>query len=292
MSDNYQIENSFLKLQVTSLGAEIKQLYAKKWQRELIWKPIEENAQKIWKRSSPILFPIVGKLKNDSYGLKGKVYQMPQHGLARDSFFIGGQKNSNEMEFILEADQETFKLYPFCFELRVNYILVEQKLNIVWSVKNIDRQDMYFSIGAHPAFVTEKIEDYEIHFEKKEQGFYQLNNGLVNWKELLLLDSQVIRPSSELFFKDALIFKNIQSKYIDLIETKKNEIIRINGTNTPFLGIWGKESVPFICIEPWYGVSDDAEHDQNLETKNGIQMLPMGESFVFSYSIELIASKG
>lgn len=290
MSDWYQIENSTFTIQVNSLGAEIKRIFAKPWHRELLWVPQDEKARKIWNRSSPILFPIVGKLKDDSYNLKGKVYQMPQHGFARDKNFKCLECSSGEMEFLLEADQESFKLYPFCFELRVKYTLADKKLIILYSVKNVDRQDIYFSLGAHPAFDTANIEDYEIHFEKKEKGFYRLSEGLVNWKERNVLESEILIPTWELFSKDALIFKELKSQYIDLIDRKRHEVIRMTGTNTPYLGIWAKGPVPFVCIEPWYGVSDEAGHNQNFEVKKGIQTLAAGKTFDFSYSIELLTT--
>lgn len=287
MSDWYQIENSHFIIQITSVGAEIKRMFAKSWHRELLWIPHDEKERKIWNRSAPLLFPIVGKLKNDSYTFKEKSYQMPQHGFARDQEFKCLICDSKEMEFFLEASQATFKNYPFCFELRVKYVLEGEKLLITHSVTNVDRQDIFFSIGAHPAFETAQLEDYEIQFEQKEKGFYQLQNGLVDWQELNSLDGLTLTPSIELFSKDALIFENINSKYIDLVDKKRNEVIRLSGFNAPYFGIWGKESVPFICLEPWWGVSDDNSHDQNLENKKGIQCLAMGETFYFSYSIEL-----
>ncbi|MFA6238823.1 MAG: aldose 1-epimerase family protein [Bacteriovorax sp.] len=290
MSDWYQIENSSFIVQTTSAGAEIKRMFAKSWHRELLWVPQDDNAKKIWNRSSPILFPIVGKLKDDIYKLKDKAYKMSQHGFARDKNFKCLVCGTSEIEFLLEADQETFKSYPFCFELRVKYLLEDNKLNITYSVKNTDRQEIYFSIGAHPAFHTINIEDYEILFEKSEKGYYQLDKDLVDWTHITALESNSIKPTQELFSKGALIFKNVKSKYIDLIDHKKHEGIRINGTNTPYLGIWAKDSIPFICIEPWFGVSDDADHDQNLKAKKGIRTLAMGKSFDFSYSLELMAT--
>jgi galactose mutarotase-like enzyme len=287
MSDWYQIENSYFTVQLTSTGAEMKRLFAKPWHRELLWVPLDEKARKVWSRSSPILFPIVGKLKDDTYTLQGKTYQMSQHGFARDLKFKCLACDGYEAEFFLEADQETFKLYPFCFELRVKYVLEDQFLKIFYEVKNVDRQDIYFSIGAHPAFETSTLADYEIQFEVQESKYFQINNGFVDWDKSISLDSVVLSPTKKLFAEDALIFKDLKSKYIDLVNTKRHETIRINGTNTPFLGIWGKESVPFICLEPWYGVSDEALHDQNLETKKGIQKLEMGKTFHFTYSIEL-----
>jgi galactose mutarotase-like enzyme len=288
MSDWYQIENNHFVVQINTSGAEMKRLFAKSWHRELLWHPQDEQERKIWNRTSPLLFPIVGKLKDDQYHLKGKKYSMTQHGFARDWEFKCTECGSTEATFFLEATQETFKQYPFCFELQVNFRLEEKKLIVSNSVKNVDRQDIYFSIGAHPAFVTANLEDYEIHFERKERGYFQLENKLINWKNLTAFESNVLIPTKNLFANDALILKDVKSSHIDLINHKRHETIRIHGTNTPFLGLWGKDSVPFICIEPWYGVGDDTDHDQNLETKKGIQTLAMGGTFKFSYSIEIL----
>lgn len=290
MSDWYQIENSYFAVQLNSSGAEIKRIFAKPWRRELLWVPNTESDKKIWSRTSPILFPIVGKLKDDTYSFEGKSYKMAQHGFARDRDFKCLTCTPTEIEFLLEADQETFKSYPFCFELLVRYFLDENKLKITYSVKNVDRQDIYFSIGAHPAFETKKIEDYEIHFEKIEKGFLQLSNGLINWNQLHPLTNKVITPTKEMFANDALIFKDVKSKYIDLVDNKRHEVIRVSGTETPYLGIWAKDSVPFVCIEPWHGISDDADHDQKLESKVGIKKLAMGKTFDFSYSIQLLST--
>ncbi len=287
MASRYQIENNYFIVEMSPKGAEMSRLFAKPWNRELLWVPLEEKDRKIWNRSSPILFPIVGKLKNDTYTFKGKSYQMSQHGFARDQEFKCLLSNINEIEFLLEASQTTFKNYPFCFELRLKYALEEEKLIMTYSVTNVDRQDIFFSIGAHPAFETTNVENYEIQFEEAGNNFYQLKNSLVEWSEAHPIDGKILRLNKELFEKDALIFRNLKSKYIDLVDRTRKEVIRINGTNTPFFGIWGKDSVPFICLEPWFGVSDDFNHDQNLENKKGIQTLAMGETFCFSYSIEL-----
>lgn len=291
MSDWYQIENSYFTLQVNSSGAEMRRLFAKAWHRELLWAPQNESAQKVWKRSAPVLFPIVGKLKDDTYILKDKSYQMPQHGFARDKNFKCLACSSIDIEFLLEADQETFEQYPFCFELRVKYELVGKNLIITYNVKNVDRQEIYFSIGAHPAFETTITENYEIQFEKQEKEYFQIKNGLVDWSLARKLETNKLSVTPQLFDNDALIFRNLKSSYIDLVDNKRHETLRVHGTNTPFLGIWGKDTIPFVCIEPWYGVSDDAKHGQDLELKNGIQVLKEGKDFTFSYSIELRESK-
>lgn len=288
MSDWYQIENSNYTVQLTSAGAEMKRLFSKPWNRELLWNPQDENAKRLWSRSAPVLFPIVGKLKDDSYRFGGKSYQLSQHGFARDMEFRCIECGASEATFLLEANQATYAVYPFLFELKVTYSLDGRKLNIIYSVKNTDRQDIYFSVGAHPGFETGGLADYEIRFEKKERGFFQLEKGLVNWKNLTAFADTTIIPDKNTFAKDALILKDVKSRFIDLVNKRRHETIRVSGVNTPFLGIWGKESVPFICIEPWYGVSDDGLTDQSLEGKTGIQVLAEGGTFRFNYSIEML----
>lgn len=282
MSEWYQIESNSLIVQVTSKGAEMKRLFSRAWHRELLWL----GDEKTWNRSAPVLFPIVGRLKDDEYNLKGRNYKMSQHGFARDFEFKCTECGTSEVEFLLEATQDSFKFWPFCFELRVRYKVEDNKLTVSYFVKNVDRQDIYFSIGAHPAFETKEIANYEIRFESQEKEYFKLSNGLINWKHPFELREQKLKVTPELFKDDALIFKKLKSKYIELVDTKRHEVIRVY-SNTPYWGIWAKDKVPFVCLEPWYGVGDDMDHDKNLETKTGIVTLPEGELFGFSYTLEM-----
>lgn len=283
MSDWYQIENDSFILQITSAGAEMKRLFSKAWHRELLWL----GDEKIWKRSAPILFPIVGALKDGSYKFGGKNYQLGQHGFARDFDFQCVFCRQSEIEFKLEATQESFKFFPFCFELRVHYKLELNEIIVSYYVKNVDRQKIYFSIGAHPAFETKNLNDYEIRFEKEEKEFYRLKNGLVDWAHPKKVPGTSLVVAPELFYEDALIFKKLKSSYVDLVDLKREQIIRVN-SHTPFFGIWGKDKVPFVCLEPWHGVSDELDHDGQLENKKGIIALSENEEFGFNYTIETL----
>ena len=283
MSDWYQIENNSYIVQVTTAGAEIKRLFSRNWNRELLWL----GDEKVWKRSAPVLFPVVGALKNNQYEFAGKTYAMNQHGFARDFNFQCVECGSTAIEFKLEASKETFAIYPFCFDLRIVYKLEGDKLQTSYFVKNTDRQKIYFSIGAHPAFETRNPKDYEIRFQKEEKEYFRLNNGLIDWTKPLGVKSQTLKISSELFKDDALIFKRLKSSYVDLVDTQRLQVIRL-ASHTPFFGIWGKEKVPFVCLEPWHGVADDHSHNGKLENKKGIITLLEGEDFGFSYTIETL----
>lgn len=282
MSEWYQIESNSLIVQITSKGAEMKRLFSREWHRELLWL----GDEKVWNRSAPILFPIVGKLKDDEYLLKDKTFKMTQHGFARDFEFKCTECGTTEAEFLLVATQESFNQYPFLFELKVRYKVEGSKVSVSYFVKNDDRQDIFFSIGAHPGFDTKDIANYEIRFEKPEKEYFRVKDGLVNWSKPYDFNTDLIHVERSLFYDDALIFKKLKSKYIDLIDIKRKELIRVQA-NASHWGIWAKGDVPFVCIEPWFGVADGVETDKNLETKNGIITLGEGEIFGFSYSIEM-----
>lgn len=284
MSEWCQIENHLLTVQLTSKGAEMKRFFQHAWNRELLWL----GDKKSWERSAPILFPIVGRLKNDEYNFKDKKYSLTQHGFARDMEFSCTRADAQECEFILSANRKTFDLYPFLFELKVHYSLEGAKLNIAYTVKNCDRQNIYFSLGAHPGFETPNIDEFEIHFEKEEEGYYLTKDGLLDLSQHILLKNRSLSLDKDLFAKGALVFKHPKSKHIDLVKKDLNQVIRLSATHMPYLGIWGKGEVPFVCLEPWHGVADLIDHDQNLETKEGIITLKENEEFSFRYSIEAI----
>lgn len=289
MSDWYQLDNTRLIVQMTNQGAEIKRFFPKIWRRELLWQPNDEIAKAIWNRSSPVLFPFVGKLKGNKYHFQGKDYTLGQHGFARDLEFECVECGAHEIEFVLQASEESYAHYPFLFDLRIRYELDEAKLKTTYTVNNLDRQDIYFSIGAHPGFnVLGHIDEYEIRFEMPEEGYFLLKEKLVDFKKQVPLNSNTIKLTKELFKNDALIFKDLKSSYVDLVNIKHNEVVRVHKGTAPYFGIWGKGDVPFVCLEPWWGVSDEFNHDGVLENKKGIIKLAVGKSKKFSYTIELI----
>jgi galactose mutarotase-like enzyme len=286
MSEWCQIESSFLTVQITSKGAEMKRLFSRAWNQELLW----SGEDKIWERSAPVLFPIVGKLINDEYIFQNKKYTLPRHGFAREMEFTCTKADVHECEFTLNANHATLACYPFVFELKVHYLINGANLQIQYTVKNKDKQDMYFSLGAHPGFETKNISDYELIFEKAEDFYYLTNNELLDESQKVVLKEKRLSLTPELFTKDALIVRKPRSKYIDLVNKTTRYAIRISSKQVPYLGIWGRGSMPFICLEPWHGVADHIHHDQQLETKEGIIKLPQGSEFSFSYSIEALLS--
>lgn len=281
MSEWYQIESESFVVQLTSKGAELKRLFSRKWNKELLW----SGDESVWGRSAPHLFPIVGKLKDDQYELRGKTYKLSQHGFSRDMEFSLVSQSTSRVELSLSATGETFKSYPFCFKMNIIYELVSNKLEITYKIINDDRQEIYFSVGAHPGFLTADLRDYTLKFERDEKQFFRLKDGLVDFENPFVLNAKTLNLTKELFSSDALIFEQTTSKYIDLINQKEDQVIRLN-FDSPYFGIWGKGNVPFVCLEPWFGVGDTCNHDKNFLTKKGLVTLPQNEEFMFKYSIE------
>lgn len=282
MSDWYQIESGQIIVQVTTKGAELKRLFNKIWNKELLW----SGDEKVWNRSAPILFPIVGGLKDNEYIFDNQTYTLPRHGFARDCEFVCTYCGENELKFKLVTTKETYQNYPFIFELYVDYLLHDENLKVSYRVKNLDTKTMYFSIGSHPAFDTRQFDHFELRFEKNEDSMYYLKEGLAQFNQ----SQNVTNPlplAKGMFSNDALIFKKLKSKHIELVDRKSKEVIKLTFGKVPFLGIWGPIQNQFVCIEPWFGVADTVEHDKKIENKLGIHSLRPSEIFECNYEIEL-----
>ena len=248
-----------------------------------------------WNRHSPVLFPIVGRLKNDSFTYKNQKYNMTQHGFARDCEFSLVSQSDNFLEFKLSNDEKSLEIYPFLFDLYISYKLEKSSLIVSYKVINKSDDKMLFSIGAHPAFNWSlekdlKKEDYFLEFENiKETKRYFLNEkGLVYNHIDLKIEDNKIALNEELFQNDALVFNDSNIKTLTLKTPTNENYIKLNFNNFPYLGIWSKPTgAPFICIEPWFGVADDENSNQNLEDKKGIITLQKDEIFSCFYSIEI-----
>ncbi len=281
-----KISNSKLSVQIKSKGAELFSLKNKVTQREFIW----EGNSDFWGKHSPVLFPIVGTLKNNTYRFENKEYQLPRHGFARDLEFKIVYQTENEVIFLLSSDENTAKLFPFKFELQMHYILIDATLKLSYSVKNLDNKTLPFSIGAHPAFALPfEFENYSLQFEHQETlKSCTLENDLLSDKTFeIKLENKNLPLSYSLFANDALIFKTLKSKFITIVETE-NPSLKISFSDFKNLGIWTKPNAKFICIEPWLGYSDTIHSNGNLSEKDGIQIVKENQTFCCSFSIEIL----
>lgn len=288
--DLLAIENEFLKLEVKRVGAEITQLTAKHNNQEFIWK----GDKSIWANHAPVLFPIVGGLKDNKYSYDGKTYELPRHGFARYNKDFTASKNESGLTFTLESSEKTRQVYPFDFMFNISFSLNENELIVSHEVINKSDKEMLFSVGGHPAFCfEEKVSDYQVQFSEEESGeIIDLNNSGMrtdNLSTLQLENGQSINLDDTSFNKDAWIFDSLRSKKVTL-KGKSGSAVEMNKGDFKHFGIWSKPGAPFVCLEPWLGLADHENHDGKLENKSHILRLPKGETFNASFSFKIISA--
>ena len=279
----YEIHNDQLAVAVTTKGAELQSIINKENGLEYLW----TGDAKFWSKKSPVLFPVVGGLKNEQYKFKEKPYQLNRHGFAREMEFEMIDKKEDLIVFLLKANEETLKKYPFQFSFFITYSLQNNELITTYKVENNGTGKMYFSVGAHPAFKVPLVndtsfEDYFLLFETFENADrWPLSaEGLIETNATPFFNNQEkIKLTKELFYKDALVFKNLKSKTISIISDKTNFGIKVSYNNFPFMGIWSAKDADFVCIEPWCGIADSVNATGNIEEKEGINSIEHYESF-------------
>ncbi len=283
----YILENETWKAVISTDGAELISMKRKTDNREYIWSAKPE----VWKRHAPILFPLVGKYKNNKSTFEGKVYEMSQHGFARDMEFSVKSADKTSVKMTLTENEESLKKYPFNFKLTVLYKLEANTITVGWEVENTNGSEMYFSVGAHPAFVgkNETLTGAELVFETAENELeYELINekGLLgNDTDILPLEGKKAVVTENFFDKDALIFEHTDCKKVAL-EEDGERIVSVK-FDAPLFGIWSaaKTGNQFLCIEPWYGRVDRADFDGELQDREYGNTLGASEKFNAEYSM-------
>lgn len=284
----YQIKNHKMTLTVAEHGAEIRSVEVDGMER--MW----DANPAFWGRTAPILFPIVGALKDNSYQYEGETYSMSQHGFARDMEFTLTEQTEESLQFVLSDNSETYENYPFHFQLTVSYEIFESYINIGWKVLNTDEKKMYFQIGGHPAFACPCEggmirDDYSIKVGELpllETAF--LEKGLLGEEKELLANELLLKEDT--FARDAYIIQNETVGHVDLVNQVSNQVkVRVLA-DVPVWGIWSTadKKAPFVCIEPWYGRCDKTDFSGELSEREYIQSLEPGETFTGGYQIEFM----
>jgi len=287
----HHLENENLKVAVISKGAELKSVFDKTTQQELLW----QADPAFWRKSSPVLFPIVGTLKDDTYIYNQKKYKLSRHGFARDYNFILYKMSDTQVIFSLESSAETLKIYPFSFRLQIIYTLNHDSLKVEYIVENLsDEEIMYFSLGAHPAFnvgnTPKDFDDYKLFFNNDpELNASYLNNGLLKADQhTILLNYKTLVLNYKLFENDALVLLNMKSDKITLLDGDNTNLLTFEFENFPYFGLWTVKDSGFICLEPWAGFSDFEDHNQQLTDKLGINILHPQESWSGSWIVTIL----
>lgn len=276
------IQNASVKAVISSKGAELQVL--KKDGEDFIWKV----DQRFWDKTSPVLFPIVGALKNDQYSFLGNTYSLPRHGFAREMDFQLVSSTENTAQFSLKSNEKTRQMFPFDFELLIDYEIIGTELKVHYAVRNSSHSEIYFSLGAHPAFaVPGNFEDYSLQFDSEEVlTTHGLSNNLLSGStQKITTDRGILPLNYGVFEKDALIFKNFSIQSLLLLH-KNQPKLKVKFSDFPFLGIWTKTNAPFLCIEPWFGIADHQNSSGNIVEKEGICILEAHQNFSVGWSVE------
>lgn len=291
VSDKVVLENEELKITINKAGAELVSIVRKQDDTEYMW----SGDSKYWGRVSPVLFPFVGKLNNQSYTHKGETYSgIPQHGFARDSVFTVSELTDDTVWMELERGDIWAQKYPYDFNLRLGYRLEGCSVHVMWNVINTGAEQLHFQIGAHPAFVCDGgLDGYALDFHNncssKGCGVLNSEGVLSDEKRSVDFDNGVLALSDELFDKDALIFDGAGINTISIINPDGKAYLQVR-FDAPQLGIWspvGKKA-PFVCIEPWYGRSDRAGYQGELADREYSNTLEAGHSFNKEYVIDIL----
>lgn len=280
------LENHQSLVGISMRGAQLMQWHDRFISRNILWE-LNEN---IWNRVSPILFPIVGRLKNDTYCLHETEYKMKQHGFARDCDFEIVERTQDKILLRLISNEETRKSFPFEFIFDVEYILKESTIEVRNTVQNTGNDTLYFSFGAHPGFHIEgSITDYQLYIPGATQKpRHLIQNGLYTGAtEMIEFHSGGVLNLNDDYFKDdAIVFKNENIPSIQIWKENKPLLeLAILGESAPYWGIWRKPGAPFLCLEPWWGIADSVNSDGDFTTKEGINALLPNEKRSFDYTM-------
>lgn len=287
------IENEYFHVSIQRKGVELSSIKSKKTQKEYVW----QADPAIWGSHAPVLFPIIGSLKEDRYTYQGKEYTgLPKHGFIRKNEGIQlVEKTDTSLRYELNYSEESLQIYPFKFGFSITYSLVGNKVVVHHEVINQGQEEMLFSLGAHPAFncprnPEEVYEDYYLEFEEEETDHTWVlsDRGLIDKPGAsLLAGSKHLNLHKHLFDEDALIFKHLKSRIVHLKSNKSPEVLTMKYEGFPYLGIWAKPQAPYVCIEPWIGIADSESSSGKLEEKEGIIPLAGQKSFTAAYEIEI-----
>lgn len=279
----FTIQNNLLSVSIKSKGAELDSIYHKGFDMEYLW----SADPAYWSKKSPVLFPIVGTLKNNSYHYQGKSYPLSRHGFAREMEFAVTQQAADSITFSITGNEKTEAVFPFSFSFSIRYSLDASQLSVSYLVENTGGDTMYFSVGGHPAFKLPLVggtsyDDYVLEFNQAETaGRWPISaNGLIEADPLpFFQDTKVVPLRKALFNRDAIVLKHLNSNTVKLVSNATNHGLNFCFEGFPYLGLWAAPGADFVCIEPWCGIADSINASGEWPDKEGLESLAAGKTF-------------
>lgn len=288
MVDVVTLQNGILGAAVSARGAELQRLHTASGE-ELLW----DGNPDVWAGRSPLLFPIVGNVRDDHITVRGRRYPLLRHGFARTSTFEAVESAASHCTWRLRPNDETRKHYPFTFRLDVTYALDGARLTMRATVANEGADTMPASFGFHPAFRWPLVpdvarEDHEVRFEKPEpEPIRRLAGGLLGGPEPTPVVGDRLTLADALFERDALIFDRLRSRQLTYGPFAGRRL-QLDFPEMPHLGIWSKPGAGFVCLEPWHGTASPSGFDGELVKKPGIVAIPPQSERVFELAVTVV----
>lgn len=290
----YELKNGKFTAQVDSYGAQLASLKGADG-TEYLW--VGDPAY--WREHAPVLFPIVGALRENKARIRGEWVEMNRHGFAKRSEFAVKEQREDYIALRLTANEATRKVYPFDFALTVAYTLPQEGVTTAFTVENLGKEEMPFVIGGHPGFnipVGENaaFEDYIIQFEEAETQrcpVIEADSCLINNQECAyeLKGEREIPLRHSLFYNDALVFENLRSRRVKVLNKATGRGVEMDFSQFPMLGIWSaRNDGPYVCLEPWTGCATLTTEGDDFEAKKGMTLLPAGGKAAYSFSVAIL----
>ncbi|MEM6768938.1 MAG: aldose 1-epimerase family protein [Bacteroidota bacterium] len=290
----HTIDNERIAISVTAVGAELASLINLNTGREYMW----QADPAVWGSHAPVLFPIIGMLKDGKTLIDGYEYRIPKHGMVRNNDQLELFKHTEDrLTFRMCWSEETLKVYPYKFDFRVTYRLRNEHVIVYHEVENVDEKPLFFHLGGHPAFRVpffehEQYSDYFLRFEHDEtaarysvmpDGTISTDTRSVPWK-----DGNILPLTHDLFADDALVFKDLNSRSIVLESAINGPILKFDYAGWTHFGIWAKPNGDFVCLEPWIGLADAYDSAGQFKSKEGLVELAPGQRYEMSYDIKVL----
>lgn len=290
----YEICNDILKVRINSKGAELTSIFNISDNLEYLW----QGDSTFWKSQAPILFPIVGKLKDNTTIIENKQCTMTNHGIIRNIEPTNVIQDTNTITFIFTYNEETLLQYPYKFEFSITYTLENNKLHNIFNVINHDTIPMYFMYGGHPGFncplfTDEQFTDYTIHIDVPSPITVASYKDAVYKPDVLRTvpyNNNEIQLNYDIFKDDALVLKNFNKKTVKLFNKNTNKGVAVHFDDFDYLGIWTTPTAnaPYVCLEPWTGNATDTEQPVKFEDKDGMQQLMPNNNYKCTFTIEVL----
>lgn len=290
----YIIENERLRVRIAACGAEMTSIVQKGTGDRVGLERLWCGDPAVWKRHAPILFPLIGRLREGFYLLGDRRIDAPTHGFCRDRVFGAVQLSPGAVRFSTSDDEQTRGVYPFAFSFSVEYALEGSTIVKTHRVENRGEGAMPFEIGGHEAYAVrllpgERMADYFVRFEGLDrlEAFGMDEQGVLSLpKERIALDAGCLRRTPEQLGLDTVVLEDVPGRKVTLGCDKSDHEVTVEFPDFPYLGIWtaqAKGEPRYLCIEPWSALPDGHFASREFSEKPGVRTLAPGEAAELTY---------